>query len=36
MMSNLKDCVGIITNLFEIKYNLIKKIFDFCFLKIYA
>jgi hypothetical protein len=36
MVSNLKVCRGITIKFFEIKYNLIKKMFDFCFLKINA
>jgi hypothetical protein len=31
-VSNLKDCVGIIIKLIEIKYNLIKKMFDLVFV----
>jgi hypothetical protein len=33
-VSNLKDCRGMVIKFFKIKYNLIKKIFYFCFLKI--
>jgi hypothetical protein len=35
-VSDLKDCMGITIKFFEIKYNLIKNMFDFCFLKINA
>jgi hypothetical protein len=35
-VSNLKDYKGITIKFFKIKYNLIKKIFDFYFLKINA
>jgi len=33
-VSNFKDCRGIAIKFFEIKYNLIKKMFDLIFLKI--
>jgi hypothetical protein len=34
MVSNLKDYVGVVIKLFEIKYNLIYMMFDFYLLKI--
>jgi hypothetical protein len=31
-VSNFKDCIGIAIKLFEIKYNLMKKMFDLIFV----